>query len=293
MEKKSISLKNGETYFYLDAGKGDKTLILLHGNLSSSVFYKPILNVFPGYRVIAIDMRGFGDSTYNQPITKMEDLSDDLKLFMDRMEIPKASLMGWSAGGPVVMRFAAKYPKMIDKMILKASASYRGYPIYKKDEKNQPVFGSYYQTKAEMAQDPVNVLPVYFMLENNDKTNLKAVYDFVIYNINKPKDYEYEIQLNEIIKQRNIIDFDWALTSFNMSNFSNGVTLGDGTVKDIKCPVLSIWGEKDMTVLEYMVDETVEAVGNIRKVVVSDSGHSIMVDQLEKFIKEVSTFLKE
>ena len=85
----------------------------------------------------------------------------------------------------------------------------------------------------------------------------------------------------------------WALTSFNMSNFSNGVTIGDDTIKHVMCPVLSIWGEKDMTVLEYMIDETVEAIQDIRKVVIKNAGHSIMTDEPELFLKEVKEFLKE
>ena len=293
MEKKSINLKNGEMYYYIEYGKGDKTLILLHGNLSSCLFYKPILREFEGYRVIALDMRGFGDSTYNKKIDSMEDLADDLKIFMDRMDIKKADVLGWSAGGTVALQFAAKYPSLVNKLILKASASYRGYPIFKKNELGHPIVGSYYQTREEMAKDPINVLPVYFMLLNKDKTNLKLIYDYAIYNINKPKDYEYEMQLNEIVKQRNIIDFDWALTSFNMSDFSNGVTDGDGSIKNVVCPVLSLWGDKDMTVMKYMIDETVEALDNAKKIVIKDAGHSIMTDQFDTFISEIKTFLKE
>lgn len=293
MEKRSIKLPNGETYFYIEYGSGDQTLILLHGNLSSCIFYKSIIKDFDNMRVIAVDMRGFGDSTYHTPIESMEDFADDLYLFLEQKGISKINLLGWSAGGAVAMRFAAKYPQSVEKLILKASASYRGYPIFKKDENNQPIIGSYYETKEEMAKDPINVLPVYYMLLGKDKVNMKIVYDMLIYNLNKPKEHEYRVQLEEIVKQRNIIDFDWALTSFNMSNFTNGVTMGDDTIKDIKCPVLSLWGNQDRTVLEYMIDETVEAIENIKKVVIEDAGHSIIVDQPIRFVDEVSKFIKE
>lgn len=293
MEKRSIKLPNGETYFYIEYGSGDQTLILLHGNLSSCIFYKSIIKDFDNMRVIAVDMRGFGDSTYHTPIESMEDFADDLHLFLEQKGISKINLLGWSAGGAVAMRFAAKYPQSVEKLILKASASYRGYPIFKKDENNQPIIGSYYETKEEMAKDPINVLPVYYMLLGKDKVNMKIVYDMLIYNLNKPKEHEYRVQLEEIVKQRNIIDFDWALTSFNMSNFTNGVTMGDDTIKDIKCPVLSLWGNQDRTVLEYMIDETVEAIENIKKVVIEDAGHSIIVDQPIRFVDEVSKFIKE
>lgn len=292
MEKKSISLNNKETYAFIEHGSSDKVLILLHGNLSSSLFYKSILKEFDDYRVIASDMRGFGDSSYIEPIETMEDLADDLNLFIERMGLTKVSILGWSAGGAVAMKFASKYPDKTEKLILMASASYRGYPIFKKDELNQPKIGEYYSSKKSMAKDPVNVVPVSYLLQNKDTETAKKLYDMVIFNITKPTDFEYKVLMKETVKQRNIVDFDWALTSFNMSNFTNGVTLGDDSIKNVKCPVLSLYGQYDLTVLEYMIDETVEALDNVKKVVFENSGHAIFFDEKEKFLEEVKGFLK-
>jgi pimeloyl-ACP methyl ester carboxylesterase len=43
MEKRNIVIKNGEVIYYLEQGQGDKTLILIHGNFSSSMHYTPYL----------------------------------------------------------------------------------------------------------------------------------------------------------------------------------------------------------------------------------------------------------
>lgn len=51
----------------------------------------------------------FGDSTYNNPITKVEDWVDDLKLFFDSVGLKKFTLAGLSLGGAIIQAFAAKY----------------------------------------------------------------------------------------------------------------------------------------------------------------------------------------
>ena len=64
-EKHFIDLpKAGEKVAYIDTGKGEKTIILIHGNQSSSIHYTPIIERLEGnFRVVAPDMRGYGDTT--------------------------------------------------------------------------------------------------------------------------------------------------------------------------------------------------------------------------------------
>ncbi len=57
-------------------------------------------------------------------------------LFMEKLDINKADVLGRSLGGGVVMEFAAKYPEKLDKLILLDSASYKGYPVFKRREQS-------------------------------------------------------------------------------------------------------------------------------------------------------------
>ena len=139
--------------------------------------------------------------------------------------------------------------------------------------------------------DPVNVFPVYNALKNNDYAFMKYIWDALIYNVQKPNNEDYDMYLKESLKQRNIVDVDFALTTFNMSNFSNGLILVDNTIRDIVCPGLSIWGDKDLVVLEYMIDETVEALSNVQKVVLKDSAHSPFENKLNELIELITNFI--
>lgn len=292
MEKKKVLLPNGETYYYIDEGNNEEVILLVHGNMSSGVHYKPLIERFKGsYRVIAPDMRGFGDSTYNKRIESLEDLSDDLFLFLKELNITKVHIAGWSTGGAVALKLAAKHSEMIDKIILIESASYRGYPVFKKDENNQPIIGVSYDTIEELAKDPVQVLPIVNAFKKNDMATIKYIWDLLIYNVNKPSEEDDLLYLKETMKQVNIVDIDWCLTRFNMSHFTNGVTDGDGSIDNIKSPVLSLWSESDIVVLEYMIDETVKALKDVKKVILKSSGHSPLVDCPNELYELIINFI--
>lgn len=292
MKKKRVVLPNKEEYYYLEVENDRPNLLLIHGNMSSSVHYLPLINrLQEEFHIYAMDLRGFGDSSYLTPIETLEDFSDDIAAFMNRLNIKDAHIAGWSTGGAIALKFAAKYPDKTNKIVLIESASYRGYPIFKKDENFQPIIGEYYKSREEMAKDMVQVLPVKTALENNDYETIKNIWEAVIYTQNVPDIDEYNLYINETMKQRNLVDVDYALTTFNMSNFSNGLNNGDGSITKVTEPVLSIWGDQDKVVLEYMVDETVEALKNATKVVLHDSGHSPLTDKPDELAAHIRNFL--
>lgn len=279
MEKKHLKLSNGETIYYIDEGTEKDVFVLIHGNMSSGVHYKPLIERLKSkYRIIAPDLRGFGDSSYINPIKGLEDFSDDICELLDVLDIKKYNIAGWSTGGAICMKIASKRQDQVKNLILIESCSYRGYPIYKKNLDGSPKLGEFYSNIEELAEDAIQVKPMDNIFKTNSVEVMNSIWNQAIYTVNKPNEEDNKLYLSETMKQRNIIDVDWALTTFNMSNFSNGVSLGDGSIKDVICPVLSFWSESDVVVLEYMVDETIEAITNSKKITLKNSGHSPLVD---------------
>jgi len=292
MEKKFLNIGK-ERLAYLDLGAGKETIVLIHGNMSSGIHYKPIIDkLVKDYRIIAPDLRGFGDSSYNNEFNDLEELADDVLVLLDNLNIYDYVVAGWSTGGAVALKIAAKRPKEVKKVVLIESCSYKGYPIFKKDAAGQPLVGEYYSTKAEVGADPIQVAPMDNIFKTGAKAYMKAVWDQAIYTVNKPSPEDDDLYLTETMKERCIVDIDWALTRFNMSNDNNGVIDGDGSIKDVVCPVISFWSEKDIVVLEYMVDETVAALKDATKVKLSNSGHSPLVDCPEVLVKGILEFIK-
>lgn len=292
MNKKQLELSNGETIYYLDEGNNSNVLVLLHGNMSSSMHYLPIISELSAkFRVIAPDMRGFGDSTYNNRINNLEELGYDVMDLLNQLDIQEFSVAGWSTGGAVAMSIASTELKRVSKLILIESCSHKGYPIFKKDELGAPILGEYYHTVEELAEEPVQVKPMLDVMDTGNVAVMKVIWDSAIYTVNKPNEKDEEIYLQETMKQRNLLDIDWCLTTFNMSNEHNGLTMGDNSIKNIICPVLSIWGDKDVVVLEYMIDETIADLNDVRKIKFESSGHSPLVDCPELLVKDISYFI--
>ncbi len=294
MEKKYLKLSNNETYAYLEQGKGDKYLFLIHGNFSSSVYYKPLLELIPDdYHVFALDLRGFGDSTYNHQVMSLKDLADDVLLFMDELDIPKIDLVGWSLGGGVVMEFAAKYPERIKNLILINSTTHKGYPVFKKDAAGKPIIGEVYQSREEMANDPVQVKPLLDAIASNNFAFVKYIFDFTIYTYNKPSEEDNKLYLNETLKQRNLVDVDFALASQNMGKEKSFYSEGQNTISNIKCPVLHFWGTHDITVPESLILDNVKALEEQSTYMKFDQcGHSPLVDKPKELANAILDFIK-
>lgn len=294
MEKKYVTLKNGEKYAYVEHGKGSDTLVLIHGNFSSSLHFSPLFNKVPDdLKIVAMDLRGFGDSTYNNGIDSLEELADDVKLFLDELNIQNAHILGWSLGGGVALEFAAKHPESTNKLILMSSASYRGYPVFKKDDKGQFILGEVYKTKEELGLDPIQVLPLLMAQQNQDINTISYIFGLTVYNVKKPNEDDLKLWMTESLKQRNLVDVDWALANLNMSNFDTLYSKGKDNIKNVGSKTLILWGKNDITVPKIMVDENIQALGDKATLIeYDDCGHAPLVDRLEDVVKDILNFIR-
>lgn len=294
MYKANVTLPNGETLCYRKSGEGDKILLLIHGNMSSSVHWAPVFNALPpGCTAYAPDLRGFGESTYNTPIQSLQDFAQDLVFFVRELGLEKFTLVGWSTGGGVAMYLAAEYPDMVENLVLVESVGHTGYPIFKKDAQGQPIIGQHYSTKEEMASDPIQVAPMVAVFEQGNSAMMKMVWDQLIWVVSKPTEEEYQEYIKATMLQRNLVDVDWALAAFNLSHEHNGITQGNGLVDKIIAPTLAFWGDRDLVVPRPMVEGTVAAIGeNARLVVLENCGHSPITDALDIMMAEITALVE-
>ncbi|GAA1997724.1 alpha/beta hydrolase [Microbacterium pumilum] len=93
----------------------ERTVVLVHGNVSSSLFWQELMQDLPtDLRVIAVDLRGYG-GTEHAPIDAtrgVRDFSDDVYATLQQLGIPTAHFVGWSMGGGVVMQYALDHPTL-------------------------------------------------------------------------------------------------------------------------------------------------------------------------------------
>jgi len=206
-----------------------------------------------------------------------------MKLFLETKGLEQLTVVGWSTGGGVAMELAVNYPQLVKKLILVESVSYKGYPIWQKEETGKTLEGKAYGSKEDMAKDPIQVAPILMALETHNAPLMKQIWDLAIYVHQKPNEKQYQEYLEATLEQRNLIDIDWSLANFNLSD----------TIKNIACPVLSFWGDSDLVVSRQMVEETVEAIGdNAHMEVLPKCGHSPLVDCPEFLVKKILNFIE-
>lgn len=288
MEKKTVNIGT-EVLAYLDEGRGD-VVLMIHGNMSSSVHYEPLISRLKDrYRCVAVDLRGFGDSSYNHSFDTLDELAEDVNLLLEQLGIPSVYLVGWSNGGGVGLKLCALHPEKVKKFFDIEGASLKGYPLYVKDEKFQST-GKPYENKAALAGDPISVAPMIPVFERGDAAMMTAVWDATIYTVNKPTREQSELWISETLKQRNLVDLDWALATLNMSDEYTPYGKGDGSIARVTCPVALTMGEKDIVVPDYMVLDNYNALSDAVLLPYENCGHSPMVDCPDRLAADVLSF---
>lgn len=287
--KKSVKLKD-EEYAYLDMGKG-APILFIHGNMSSGVHYLPAIErLQDSYRCIALDLRGFGDSSYNTRFDSMYELADDVVQFMDALKLDKVPVVAWSAGGAVALSLATRTER-VEKLFLIEGASHKGYPIYKKKKDFTSDYGNAYADKEELALDSVQVAPMLNIFATNNAVSMTGIWNNVIYTVNKPETKDNDVYMSETMKERCLVDLDWALATFNMSDKFSAYGKGDNSIKNITCPVALTMADKDCTVPDWMVMENVNALEGCKLIPYNNCGHSPMVDCPDRVAQDIKEFI--
>jgi 3-oxoadipate enol-lactonase len=116
-EEKIIKIEDREIA-YFDEGNAEPTLIFVHGFPFNKSFWLPQLEFLSKrYRVIAIDIAGFGNSD-EKPNQSISIFADDIILFTNQLKIESAIFCGLSFGGYILLNAVVRYPTKFTGLIL-------------------------------------------------------------------------------------------------------------------------------------------------------------------------------
>ncbi|KAB2336331.1 alpha/beta hydrolase [Cytobacillus depressus] len=295
IQLKSVKLSNGEILGYREGEGGEKPLLLIHGNMTSSKHWDILIeNLASDYKIYAVDMRGFGISTYNKRVSSIKEFADDVKLFVDELGLQDFAIAGWSTGGAVGMQFVADNPGLCNKLILLASASTRGYPIYGLNAAGQMDPQNRLKTLDDIHKDLARTIPIQTAYDTRNKEVLKGIWNALIYRDHQPSEEHYDEYLEDMLTQRNLADIYYSLNTFNISEHDNGLVKGNGLLKNIHIPVLVLRGDRDLVVNDNMTKEIIEDLGEIATYVeLEGCGHSPLIDNLDMLIHVMDQFLRQ
>ncbi|MCR4416270.1 MAG: alpha/beta hydrolase [Ignavibacteria bacterium] len=262
---------------YIDEGKGE-VILLVHGLASNLGFWRyNAPELAKHFRVIAVDLPGYGKSDKGNYSYKMKFFANTLKQLLDELQIEKVNFIGHSMGGQIGIWFSILYPERVNKLVL---ASPAGIEKFNRGE-------------GEWLKSVVTIRSVKSTNEEGVRRNLSNNF----YNWRS----ELEWMVEERVRMAKAKDFDL---------FAQAVTRSVAGMIDeptydklalIKSPTLIIYGENDGLIpnpyLHPGFPADVFKIGHqkIRNSILHEikkCGHMIMMEKPDEFNKAVINFLK-
>jgi pimeloyl-ACP methyl ester carboxylesterase len=121
MRRGYVDTARGQMH-YREAGKG-LPIILVHQALRSSLEYRLVTPLLSNnWRVISIDLMGYGDSDMPDQPHAVSDHAARLREFVDALGLKRLVVAGHHTGANVALEFAASYPKGVEALILSGPA---------------------------------------------------------------------------------------------------------------------------------------------------------------------------
>lgn len=106
-----VTADDGARLHVMERGAGPP-VVLLHGvGLSGAIWVRQLRQLSDSHRVIAIDMRGHGQSVAGHQGYSIDRLADDLLVVLRALDVEHSVLAGHSMGGMVVLRLACRKPE--------------------------------------------------------------------------------------------------------------------------------------------------------------------------------------
>ena len=112
-----LRLQSGTIINFLDQGDGHPVLLIHAFPLNHTMWQPQAAHLSQRFRVIAPDVCGFGESLPAAPWTIMQ-MCEDLKEFVDVLELENYVIAGLSMGGYIAIPFTFWFPDKVRQLVL-------------------------------------------------------------------------------------------------------------------------------------------------------------------------------
>jgi len=263
-EKMILQLSNHKIYY--DVQGSGKPLLLIHGFPLSHKIWDPQVEFFShnNFRVITLDLRGFGNSTAAGNSFSMDAFADDVILLLDHLKIEKCAIGGMSMGGYILLNLLERYSNRVSNAIFIATKSSADDDAAKEKRNN--------------------------LITAAKENRIKSVTDAFKNILFAKHIYSENISLvNEVEK-------------IMLSTSMNGIIGGLTAIRDrkdyrkslayINTPALVIHGDSDRAVLVDNAKITAENLSNAKLFIVKNGGHMVNMEFAEEVNDVIFQFLK-
>lgn len=279
---KTLEIRNGLKYHYLDEGAG-YPVVMVHGNPTWSFYYRNLVNTLKGeYRTIVPDHIGCGfsdkpdDDRYNYTL---ESRVDDLETLLDHLGLHEnITLVVHDWGGMIGMAYASRHPQRIKRLVVMNTAAFH-LPSAKR-------------------------FPAALWLGRNTGLGAFLIRGFNAFSgvaaricckrnplspaLRKAYTAPYDSWANRIATARFVQDIP-----LNPKDASYGIVeeVQDGLQRFAATPLLICWGVKDFVFSTEFLDEWLRRLPHAEHHRFEDAGHYILEDAKDEVIPLITDFL--
>ncbi|QKJ32551.1 alpha/beta hydrolase [Mucilaginibacter mali] len=188
---------NSVNIAYTDTGKNDTTLLFVHGWAINKGYWANQIKYFgKRYRVVAMDLAGFGNSGKNRDKWDVYAFASDVDSVIKELDLKKVILIGHSMSGDIVLQSAIDNKDRVIGLVGIDNFKNPGYQLTEKDKKE------YEAAMAQMKQHFVKTATDYFNQALFYKTTTQAVRNRVL------NDVAHADSVIAIASMANTVNFD-------------------------------------------------------------------------------------
>ena len=264
---------DGIRYHVEVCGEGAPPLVLLHGFTGDASTWKPFYDTWGKHAtLIAPDIIGHGKTESHEDLSRyqIESVAHDLEGILDELGVNEVDLLGYSMGGRLAITFALLFPNRVRKLILESAS-----PGLATDEERE----LRRMKDAELAQ---------FIKEHGIKSFVEYWEEIPLFSSMK----RLPTSTNDSIRSQRLSN-----NTIGLSNSLLGMGTGSqpswwGQLDQLACEVLLLTGGQDKKFCG-IAEGMMKALKKGDWIVVENSGHTIHVEEREKFGTIVSDFLSK
>jgi pimeloyl-ACP methyl ester carboxylesterase len=239
-------------------------VILLHGWLGSWGLWQPTMEALgQQYRCYALDFWGFGESGKKRDSYAVSDFMDLVTQFMDALGIQSAPLVGHSMGGTAALGTTIRYPSRVTKVCVIGS----------------PISGASLSILLQLAGVPW----IGSLVRSLPRALKFGVRMFAPAITREPKRWYPMIERD--ISQTTVDSFFSSIGSLRRTDLRPRLS-------EIKVPTMGIYGTHDVIVHPRQYEPLRAGVQQARIEVMPGSGHFPMLDEPDKYLTLVRSFLE-
>lgn len=267
---------DGYKTYYIDINSDfEKTILLIHGFGGSATNWLPVIpSISEDYRVVAVDLKGFGFSEKKRD----EDFSHPsqvkfLNSFVEELNLEKFSIVGHSMGGNIATMYTQEYPEKIEKLVLVSAA------VLTKEEVDILRSNALKVLDWPILREYVRV----FLKFGFNESRVKRVFNSAMHK---------EVEVDEPFFVNPTIFEGWEYVAIKMTSVVNENTLSK-PLGDMEVPVSIIWGAEDTWVPLSKGKSLNESIEGSELNVLEDVNHLPMFEDPEGFSIQLKKSLQD